>query len=207
MIYSSLTFLTQELNAFIRLKDPLNTAGGSQKLVILTSIVDQESKLHVSTDSIFLTLVNTEEETVGKSQLPYFRNPDETLQIENPEIKLNLYMLFSAYAPMDAAGAGGALSGYERSLKLLDEVILFFQYKNVFRSAEYLALQVAGIDKLVVDPVSLTFEQQNHLWASLGAKYLPSVLFKCRTLTFREKAVAAGPSLIQDIQTIKTGLS
>jgi hypothetical protein len=30
----------------------------------------------------------------------------------------------------------------------------------------------------------MTFEQQNNLWAAIGAKYMPSVLFKIRTLTF-----------------------
>ncbi|HSK12069.1 MAG TPA: Pvc16 family protein, partial [Phnomibacter sp.] len=104
MIHASLSFLTRELNAFIRLKDPLNTAGAASGLVALSSIVDQENKLYINRDTIFLTLVNTEEETVGKSQLPYHRTPDDTLHIENPDIKLNLYLLFSAYASTEDNG-------------------------------------------------------------------------------------------------------
>lgn len=202
MIYTALSFLSGELNTFIKLKDPLNIAGGGGQLVTLTSLVDQENKLLNTVDGICLTLVNTEEETVGKSQLPYFKSPEDLLQVQHPDIKMNLYLLFSAYA--DPTNGGGlALSGYEKALKLLDEVILFFQFRQVFRSNDYLALEDAGIEKLMLDPISLSFEQQNHLWATLGAKYMPSVMYKCRMLTFREEQVSKEATVITDFQTIQ----
>ncbi len=202
MIYTTLSFLSGELNTFIKLKDPLNMAGGGGQLVTITSIVDQDNKLLNTNDGVWLTLVNTEEETVGKSQLPYFKNPEDRLQVQHPDIKMNLYLLFSAYAD-PATGGGISLSGYERALKMLDEVILFFQFRQVFRAQDYLALKDAGIEKLMMDPVSLTFEQQNHLWATLGAKYLPSFMYKCRMLTFREQQVAKEATVITDFETLQ----
>jgi len=53
-----------------------------------------------------------------------------------------------------------ALPGLEKALKLLKEVILFFQFRQVFRYNDYLALEDAGIEKLMLDPFSLSFEQQ-----------------------------------------------
>ena len=34
--------------------------------------------------------------------------------------------------------------------------------------------------------VSMNSEQVNHLWATLGGKYLPSVLYKVRMLTIED---------------------
>jgi hypothetical protein len=60
-------------------------------------------------------------------------------------------------------------------------------------------LHDGGIEKIIIEPVSLTFEQLNHLWATLGAKYLPSVIYKCRTLIFRETAVSPEAPLITEL--------
>jgi hypothetical protein len=197
MIYTAMKFLSGVMNDFIALKDPLATAGGTTGAVVLTNVVDQENKLLFTDDRIFMTLVNTEEETVGKSHLPYLRNPDDSLNIVNPDIKLNLYIQFSAHG----GNAGAGLSGYEKSLKLLNEVVLFYQYRNVFKAGDYNMLKDGGLDKLIIDPVSLTFEQLNHLWATMGAKYLPSVLYKCRMLTFRETVVSPAQPLVKELQT------
>ena len=167
------------------------------KPVILTTIVDQENKLlQKSGDFIFMSLINIEEETVGKSQLPYFKTPDDKLNIVNPDIKLNLYIQFAAFSDKTDTDPGA----YERSLMLLDQVILFFQYRNVFTASQYNSLLENNIEKLIVEPVSLTFEQLNHLWATLGVKYLPSIIYKCRMLTFRETVVSHEISLVKDLK-------
>lgn len=196
MIHSSLSFLKNELNTFITLKDPLNSAGALVNPVVLTNIVDQENHLFkTGGDYVLMTLVNTEEETVGKSQLPYLKTPDDKLNIVNPDIKLNLYIQFATYSDNTTT----SIQPYERALLLLDQVVYFFQFRNVFTKKEHPALMAAGLEKLIIDPVSLTFEQLNHLWATLGAKYLPSVTYKCRMLAFRESVVAAEMPFISDI--------
>lgn len=196
MIYTSLSFLCEVLNNFIALKDPLSTAGALVTPVVLTNIVDQDNHLfHTSGDYIFMTLINTEEETVGKSQLAYSKSPEDKLYVTNPDIKLNLYIQFAAFSDNKASG----LSAYERSLLLLDQVVFFFQYRSVFSNSQYPVLMNSGIEKLLVEPVSLTFEQLNHLWATLGAKYLPSVIYKCRMLIFLEAIVSPEQQMIKEI--------
>ena len=196
MITTSLTFLNAVLNNFIALKDPLNSAGALVNPVILDNIVNQKNDLlHTGGDFVFMTLVNTEEETVCKSQLPYFKTADDKLTVLNPDIKLNLYIQFAGYSDLTAGGQ----NPYTKALKLLDQVVFFFQYRNVFLGSHYPMLQAGGVDKLIIEPVSLSFEQLNHLWATLGAKYLPSVIYKCRTLTFRETAVSPELPLITEL--------
>ncbi len=198
MIYTSLSFLCGVLNNFIALKDPLSTAGALVNPVVLTNIVDQDNHLfYKSGDNIYMTLINTEEETVGKSQLGYSKSPEDNLYVSNPDIKLNLYIQFAAFSESSPSG----LSPYERSLLLLDQVVFFFQYRSVFSNNQYPVLMNSGIEKLLVEPVSLTFEQLNHLWATLGAKYLPSVIYKCRMLTFLEAIVSPEKQRIKETST------
>jgi hypothetical protein len=196
MINTSLSFLNAVLNNFIALKDPLGSAGALSKPVILDNIVNQKNDLfHSGGDFVIMTLVNTEEETVGKSQLPYFKTADDKLSVLNPDIKLNLYIQFAAFSDKSV----GNQTPYSRALKLLDQVVFFFQYRNVFSGSQYPMLQDGGIEKLIIEPVSLTFEQLNHLWATMGAKYLPSVIYKCRTITFREAVVSPELPLITEL--------
>jgi hypothetical protein len=198
MIYTSLSLLNGLLNSFILQKDPLNLLGAVPRPVILTNIVDQENKLlKTGGDYIFMSLVNIEEETVGKSQLPYFKTADDKINVVNPDIKLNLYIQFAAFSDDTQSNP----PGYERSLKLLDQVVFFFQNKNVFNASQYSVLFDNNIEKLIVEPISLTFEQLNHLWATLGAKYLPSIIYKCRMLTFREAVVSHEKPLIKELIT------
>ena len=201
MIHSSLSFLKNQVNSFLAIKDPLNTAGSLITPVSLTNIVDQENHLfNASGDHIFMTLINTEEETVGKSQLPYLKTPDDKLHVVNPEIKLNLYIQFAGFSTI----ATGINPPYERAIQLLDQVIFFFQFRNVFTKNQYPDLLSAGIEKLIIEPVSLTFEQLNHLWATLGAKYMPSLTYKCRMLTYRETVVSPDQPLIKDLKIEET---
>jgi hypothetical protein len=44
-----------------------------------------------------------------------------------------------------------------------------------------------AIEKIIFKLHHLTFEQQNNLWASLGTKYLPNVVFQVRVLSFFDK--------------------
>ncbi|MDZ4749814.1 MAG: DUF4255 domain-containing protein [Saprospiraceae bacterium] len=198
MIHTSLSFLQTALNHFIFVKDPLNTAGVLDHAVMLDTIVNQENKpIHTNGDYVIMTLVNLEEETVGKSQLPYFKTPDDKLHVLNPDLKINLYIQFSAFSDNTLSSP----PAYERALILLDQVVFFFQYRNVFNGSQYPILFDAGIEKLIIEPISLTFEQLNHLWATLGAKYLPSVIFKCKMLTFRETVVSPETIPIKELLT------
>ena len=52
----------------------------------------------------------------------------------------------------------------------------------------------------VVDLFSLNFEQVNHLWSTLGGKYMPSVLYKIRQVTIDENLTVSESGFIKTIQ-------
>ena len=179
------------------LRAPLGAVPPAPGPVVLSGIVDQENRLlSPGGDVVFMSLVNIEEETVGKTQLPYRRTANDIVLGANPDIKLNTYILFASHS--DNNDDPGFLS-YGRALSLLDQVVFFFQAKNVFTANQYPALLDAEIEKLIVEPVSLTFEQLNHMWATLGAKYMPSIVFKCRMLMFIESGSFGERPLIHEV--------
>jgi hypothetical protein len=91
-------------------------------------------------------------------------------------------------------------SDHREALVLLSYIVQFFQAKNVFDNQESPQLG-EDIEKLVVDLYSLTFEQQNQMWASLGAKYLPSVVYRVRMVIVNEKQPLAVAPAVSGINT------
>jgi hypothetical protein len=170
MINEALKCLTVELNEYLKNKDMLGS--NLKPKVLLSGIVDQAGQVAIlEENTIVVTLVNIEEEPVSKS---YSLSNSRTSENVSHPVTINLYILFSSYF---------AVTNYEESLKFLALVISFLQEKNVFTSANSPTLST-NIEKMSVEMVTLSIEKLNNLWATLGAKYMPSVLYKLRMLTF-----------------------
>ena len=75
----------------------------------------------------------------------------------------------------------------------------FFQFQHVFTPITHPALD-PRIQKVIVDLCTLNFEQINHLWSTLGGKYIPSVLYKVRQLTIDEDLTVSENGFIKEIQ-------
>ena len=165
MIDKALHFLEDQLNAV------LSQAGQPDNL-LLTSVVNEKGELHIQAGQLALTVVNIEEEKILKAQLPNERRNGNQIQFSNPEIKLNLLLLL-------AANPGN--NNYLAALERLSQAMLFLQGTPFFDRTRFPALAAPPeIEKLSIELYTLTLEQQNQLWASLGAKYLPSVVYKLR---------------------------
>jgi hypothetical protein len=164
MIKETLNFLTGQLNDHFGAPDP--------EKVELISFVDDTGKIKIGEGLMGLMLVNVEEERYMKSQLPNEKRNGENVQFANPEIKLNLLALI-------AANPGNDSGKYALALERLSKVIIFFQGTSYFDKSGFPTLD-PKIERLTVELYTLSLEQQNQLWASLGAKYLPSVVYKIR---------------------------
>ncbi|HEU4717589.1 MAG TPA: DUF4255 domain-containing protein [Bacteroidia bacterium] len=187
MVDKALYFLRQELNSYLKLKT------GDDNKVTLTAIVDQSGRTVVPDNSIGMMAVNVEEERMYRSQAPQTVISNGQYAFANPELKLNIYVLFA-----------GNHTDHREALVLLSYVIQFFQAKNVFDNQESPQLGDA-IEKLIVDLFSLSFEQQNQLWASLGAKYMPSVVYRMRMLIINEKLATSVMPAITEIDNAFAG--
>ena len=67
-------------------------------------------------------------------------------------------------------------------------VISFFQAKNVFTpdNSPSMVDFDPRLKKIIVDLYSYSFEQLYNFWSVVGTKYLPSVLYRIRMVTFQE---------------------
>jgi len=149
-------------------------------------------------ERVVLSVVNIAEESTFKNA-PHFERVSNSTRYRNAPKYLNLFVLFSAnYA------------NYETALRRLSQVVTFFQGKNVF------TLQDSPHESFVDDPIaemrlimelfSLTFEQVNYLWASLGGKQMPFVMYKVRLVRVQADRVTRQAPVIQEIAAGETAV-
>lgn len=189
MIQESLGFIVDQVNEYIALK-----AGGDTTRVQLNALVDQQGAVQIEVDRVACTLVSIEEERIGKAQMAYEVVNGVTTK-KNPPLKFNLYVLFAANPKIDTAS-----TNYGEGLKLISHIITFFQGKNVFDKYNSPGIP-SGIDKLIMEIYTMPIEQQNYLWASLGAKYLPSILYRVRLLEFEDERILQNQPAVHTIKT------
>lgn len=191
MIKTALKFLVQDVNEFIGLK----TAGDITR-VQLIALVNQEGALYIPPDKVACTLINIEEERIAKSQMPYAPPLNGNATRLNPSVKLNLYIMFAANPKIEMS-----VNNYEEALTLISYIISFFQSKNHFDIENSPGLD-PKIGKLLVELYSLPVEQQNYLWGSIGAKYMPSVLYRVRLVEIQENNALDSNQVISEIQGV-----
>lgn len=186
VIDSALIALITELNNYF-----LAGAPGSEK-VVAANLLNQNGTLTTGVNGkVVLSLVNIEEDRISRSLNTYRQQPNGQVEKLNPEVKLNLYLLFIACPNSDGPG-----TNFTDSVENLSRVIGFFQTKNFF-DHQNTPLLDQRIEKIVMDTYSLTFEQQNHLWGALGAKYMPSAMYKARLVKIQEEEVVSdGPPIL-----------
>lgn len=193
MIYESLDFLVNEMKVFLRLK---GNAAGTDELISLNRIVDEQGKLDIAVDTIAASVVNIEEERINRQYMPKVqRYENETTAYRNPQIDLNLYVLFAAN-----------FGTYTQGLKAISNVIGFFQKNNVFTPSSHPELN-PEVEKLVCELQTLGFEQLSYLWGTMGFSYLPSALYKVRLVTIDEKATGKRGSLVNSYDIQSGGLN
>jgi Pvc16 N-terminal domain len=189
MIYDTLNFLRQQLEAFI-------TEGrkSAEPLILLGSPwCSNDTQKNAAAFLNTMSLINLEEETFYKSQTPTLsQKQDGHLYRRNPDLKLNLYVLISAYH-----------KNYEDGLKFLSRVVTFFQGNTVFNRQQRTEMKVLPecIEKLMIELYTATFEQQNQIWGSLSMGYVPSVIYKIRMLVLD---TAPADQRVYPIEEIRT---
>jgi hypothetical protein len=201
MIHNALILLREELTAYL-------TAQGDPASVIIENIglfeTEQGADLQ---DSIVISLVNIEEESSLKNGQTFSKWPDGKARYENRPVFLNLYILFTANFP----GGVPPNNGYVHALKRLSLVIEFFQGKTVFTPAtssiplppelsDLANPDIASL-QLKLEMYTLTFEQINHLWGSLGGRQLPFVMYKVRMVSITERSIRREVPMIEEIET------
>lgn len=187
MISNVLNKLLVELQKYLTAITPsLNITDDNIALnnVALVESADGANDIH--NHNVIISLVNIEEESSLKNGLHYRRTSVGGIQYENPPVYLNLYLLFTTNFP----------NSYNKSLVLLGFIIQFFQGQNIFSLPTD-----EGELQLSLDLYTMTFEQVNHLWGSLGGKQIPFVMYKARLVRITDRKSQGTGMPIMEIQT------
>jgi Pvc16 N-terminal domain len=180
MISESLSFIVGELNNYFILKGEVAATIDAVTLGNIARANESSTSTGAGDEMdnrVVVTMVNIEEDRVSKSPINFSKVNDKIIY-KNPKIPMNLYCLFAVN------------HDYTTSLRWLAHVVRFFQYRNVFTPQTSPALN-NGIEKLIFDLYNMNFEQVNHLWGTLGGKYLPSVMYKMRLVMIEEDTMSA----------------
>ena len=177
MIESALSFIASEVNAHL-----LKRTGTELGAVEVGPLVDERGNWVVTLDSTRLTLFQIDEERTLREQMPERTLVGGREVVLPPPLKLNLVLLFA-----------GRFQQYGQALRTLSQILAFFQARPVFTLSDSPGLPV-GVERLAVDLLSYGPEQLNQMWACLGAKHLPSVVYRLRMV------------VLQDVEPIATGL-
>ncbi|MCI5138675.1 MAG: DUF4255 domain-containing protein, partial [Candidatus Electrothrix sp. AR1] len=143
---------------------------------------DKLDPISFKLETVTLLLINLEEETTLRAADPYFRStPDGSVLKTYPDIRLNLYVLFVA-----------KFKQYENSLACVSDIIQFFQSNKVLTQQNFPALS-DKIERLTLELITPTFNEQNEIWNALRTTYHPSVLYKVKMLVYTDKEAIPTP--------------
>ena len=202
MIHHAFTLLRNELKSyFTSLNDPVDV------VVDNVGLLETQHADNLN-DSVILSLVNIEEESTLKNGRNVFASGSERMvRYVNTPVHLNLYVLVTANFP----GGTPPNNGYALALAKLSSVIRFFQSRNYF-TVDTLSQPFPGVEDPSLDPnilnlrltmelYTLTFEQINHLWGSLGGRQIPFALYKLRLVAITERSTVREIPLIEEIES------
>lgn len=192
--------------ALLLLQGELVSYLSSKKDDAVTVVIDNVGLFETSdgaslTDNIIITLVNIEEESALKNQSTLRRSPPNNVVYENTPVFLNLYVLITCNYSGEK---------YVLALRRLSLVIQFLQSKTSFSytsSAAAASLSDSADPpetdllslKFTLELYTLTFEQINHLWGSLGGRQMPFAMYKLRLVAITERLPVRIAPVIEEV--------
>jgi hypothetical protein len=201
MISEAATFIRDEVQRYLMTNEMIL----NRDQVILGNIALLESQ-EAMADKLILSIVNIEEESTLKNGQNYLKNPvKNSIETIQPPVYLNLYILFTA----TLSNSDNSIDiSYQSALRRISSVIEFFQSKKIFTLQNSPGFSPTNVDaddsnfyelRLIPELFTLTFEQINHLWGSLGGKQSPFVLYKIRLVKIQGQITAEVP-LIESVR-------
>ena len=169
MIQNILSTISNQLDEFLR-----NELNLSEEMVVVSSIVDVKGNVSMQIENkICIFVQNIEEEKLIKN------GGFQTRAGMPPPMYINLYLVIAANFPDP---------NYAESLRFISLIIEFFQGKNIFDRSNT-PMMSSNIEKISLEFINLDFQELNNLWSLIGAKYIPSVVYKLKMLTFNQSMI------------------
>ncbi|MFN8397717.1 MAG: DUF4255 domain-containing protein [Bacteroidia bacterium] len=163
-------YVVQDLNSYFYRKV---TPKPERDTAVLSILANPQGEIAVTDEStLIVSVVSILEEKAAGTGNKRARSASSsggiTERIES--IDLNIFVMISAYFPPKLT---------DLALRYLSGVVLFFMEKPVFHHSNSPGLD-PGVDRIGFEIYNLDFMQQSNLWSAIGAKLMPSVLYKAR---------------------------
>ena len=190
MIHPVLKFLAEQLNNYI---DEVKKPGDSIEApyVILQNISRLDEDALKNTNKVLLSLLNISEEVSMKNNPEYVRVRNDQVSYGNPPLNLNLFLMVTSF-----------MTNYENALIYLSYALNFFQGKYIFNKQNS-PNEVAGLPDdfhIILDLYSLSFEQLNYVWSTLGGKQHPFICYKIRLVKMERESTREIRGVIKEIK-------
>lgn len=184
LINIALGHVLVELNNYFGLQ----SGHEAESVVVAGSLFDLDGNVNTETkNKVVLSMVNIEQDSVYKEVEAFKQTEGGRGQRIRPKISVNLYLLFVAN-----------LTIYTEAMKSIANVISFFQINPSFDYADFVGTE-GPKGRMSFDLFSMTFEQQNNLWSVLGAKYMPSVVYKVGMLEIQDQQIESEVPPVQEL--------
>ena len=163
MIANILQTVTSDINQFFKFKFNLK-----EDLVILSHLQNPDGSVPLLIENkMVCSLIGIEQDKTNVNFTP------SSKVVKNPPVNLNLYVLFTT---------NFAARNYVEALRLMSGLIAFFQGKKVFTPQNTPALN-QEISKITVEVANIELKELINMWGSVGAKHMPSIIYKIRMLS------------------------
>ncbi len=187
LIYHTLKLVRQKMNEFFANQYPR-----SEDWVILANIVDTDGNaFEDAKNKIVMVLANIQHETIVSTYTRTVPVKGDLYAVVTPPLYIDLFLLY--YANFSDRN-------YGEGLTMISETISFFQQNPTFTHDTLPDLD-ASIEKLTFEMVNLAVSDLNYLMGMMSAKYLPSVYYKVRLLTFQSRAMRGEIPAVQGPET------
>lgn len=175
MIAKALTFISNFLNKEIKMD-----YGIDENRVVVSSLINPDGTVSDQIENkVIISVINLEHETTVKSLNNYVQGNTNSYGKVSPPVHLNLYLLVSANYDS---------GNYIEALKMLSSVIGIFQANSYFTKSINPDMP-APLEKLTFEIYNLPINELSHIWSGIGAKYVPSILYKVRMITMQENLI------------------
>jgi hypothetical protein len=174
MISKALSFLTGYLNRELRM-----TFGLDDDLVVASNLTKMDGRVADNVNNkIVLSVINIEQETSVKSGF-HIKAEGSSRNKVNPPLHLNIYLLVSV---------NFASNEYLEALRMLSAVIKTFQASSLFTKQSHPEIS-DPLEKLTLEIYNVPVNELSHIWNGIGAKYVPSTLYKMRMIAESDEKI------------------
>lgn len=183
MIAAAIHQIVHELNQTMRI-----SFGATDDLVIVSNLLEPDGGLAPqSADRVAAFLVSVERDPApprGPGRIDGLQRS----AVVQPPMHLSLLVMF-------VANFSG--SKYPEALKAISRTAAFFQGRPLFDRHNTPGLD-PRLDRLSVELENLSLAELSHVWGVLGGRYMPSLLYRVRTVVVDSGRIEAQTPTIVD---------